>query len=113
MDLRAIEEPDVVKTMYESIPFIFCFILLTLQVNTKYVPATVRRRLLSLYYSTVKGIIQQTYDVQYYQSYPDDRSPQRKIKMTTITIYWYHLQCGKHQVASALVVAFFIIHILP
>ena len=27
----------------------------------------------------------------------DDRCPQRKIKMTTMTIY--HLQCGKHQVA--------------
>ena len=112
MNSRAIEEPDVVKTMYENIPSIFILFLLTLQVNAKYVPATVRRRLSSLYYSTVEGILQQTYHVQYYQSYPDDRSPQRKIKMTTITIY--HLQCGKHQVArSALVVAIFIIHILP
>ena len=48
----AIKEPYVVKAMYE---------------NT---PATVRRRLSSLYYSTVKGILQQTYHVQYYQSYP-------------------------------------------
>ena len=78
MDSRAIEEPDVVKTMYENIHSIFYFILLTLQVNAKYVPATVRRRLSSLYYSTMKGIIQQTYHVQYYQSYPDDRSPQKK-----------------------------------
>ena len=63
-------------------------------------PDKVRRSLSSLYYSTVKGILQQTYRVQYYRSYLDYArlSPERKVKLTTVTIY--HLQCGKHWVAS-------------
>ena len=74
-------------------------------------PATVRRRLSSLYHFTMKGMLQQTYHVQYCQSCLDDRSPQRKSKLTTKTIY--HLQCGKHQVARASAVVIFIIRILP
>ena len=56
----------------------------------KNIPATVRSRLSSLYHSTVKEILQQTYHVQYNPIHLDYESPQRKTQPddhTQYTIY--------------------------